>query len=99
MAFEVELHDEAELDYRKIIEWYEKQAPGLGKRFYSLMDKLLKKLEAHPLNYSYYSKPYRHTILKGFPYRIVFKVEKINVRIVAIFHTSRNHKALRKRLK
>lgn len=98
MAFEVQLLDEAKEDYYKIMNWYEQERPGLGMRFYELMNKLFQKLELSPSNYSYYSKPYRHTILKGFPYRIVFKVEGNKVRINAIFHTSRSAKELRKRL-
>lgn len=99
MAFEVELLDGAKADYNEIIDWYEKQQAGLGMRFFLLMNEFFQKLELHPLNYSYYHKPFRHTILKGFPYRIVFKVDKYKVTINAIFHTSRNPKQLRKRLK
>lgn len=99
MAFEVELIEEAKADYYEIIDWYEKQQSGLGLRFYFLMNQLFQKLELHPLNYSHYSKPFRYTILKGFPYRVVFKVERSKVHIIAIFHTSRNPKELRKRLK
>ena len=99
MAFEVTLVDEAEADYRKIIDWYENQQPGVGMRFYILMNELFQKLELHPLNYGYYYKSYRHTIIKGFPYRVVFKVENNTVRVLAIFHTSRNQKEFRKRLK
>ncbi len=99
MAFEVDLLDEAKLDYQEIINnWYEDQEPGLGMRFYLAMGELFLKLELHPLNYSYYSKPYRHVVLKDFPYRIVYKVEKNHVRIFAVFHTSRSDKELRKRL-
>lgn len=98
MAFEVELIEEAKLDYHEIIDWYEKQETGLGLRFYLVMTEIFQKLENHPLNYGLYSKPFRQIILKDFPYRIVFKVDKTNVRILAIFHTSRSHKILRKRL-
>ena len=98
MAFEVDMLDEAKTDYNEIIDWYEQEKSGLGMRFYIQMDKLFQKLELYPLNYSYYSKPYRHTILKGFPYRIVFKVEENKVLIISIFHTSRSSKELRKPL-
>jgi plasmid stabilization system protein ParE len=99
MAFEVELTEEARADYYQIIDWYEKQQSGLGLRFYSLMNELFQKLELHPSHYSFYRKPFRQTTIKGFPYRAVFKIEKDKVRIVAIFHTSRNQKALIKRFK
>ena len=99
MAFEVELVGEAADDYDEIIAWYERQQVGLGMRFYLVMNNVFQKLEFHPFNYSYYFKAYRHTVLKGFPYRVVFKVEKNKVRILAIFHTSRHPKEFRKRLK
>ena len=99
MVFEVELVDAAKAEYYEIIEWYEMQQKGLGNRFYSLMNELFHKLERHPLHYSFYFKSFRHTIIKGFPYRVIFKVEKNIVHIVAIFHTSRSPKQLRKRLK
>ena len=99
MAFEVRLLDEAEADYHKIIDWYETRQQGLGMQFFLLMNELFQKLERHPSNYGYYYKSYRHTILKGFPYRVVFKVENNTVRVLAIFHTSRSPKELRKRLK
>lgn len=99
MGFEVELVDEAKIDYTKIIDWYEKQQPGLGMQFYFLMNELFQRLEQHPSHYSFYHEPFRHTIIKGFPYRVIFKIEKDKARIVAIFHTSRNPKELIKRLK
>jgi len=40
MAFEVELIDEARLDYHEIIDWYEKQETGLGVRFYLVMTEI-----------------------------------------------------------
>jgi hypothetical protein len=98
MAFEVEMLEEAKTDYYEIIDWYEQEKSGLGLLFYRQMNSLFQKLELHPNNYSYYSKPYRHTIVKGFPYRIVFKVESNKVIINAIFHTSRSPKQLRKLL-
>lgn len=76
MVFELELVDEAKAEYHEIIDWYERQQKGVGNRFYSVMNELFQKPELHLLNYSYYLKPYRHTILKGFPYRIVLKLKK-----------------------
>lgn len=48
MAFEVELVDGARLDYHEIINWYEDQEPGLGRRFYSVIKDLFQNLELHP---------------------------------------------------
>lgn len=76
MAFDVELLEEAKADYYEIIAWYELQKQGLGTRFYSRMNQIFQKLELQPSNYSYYHKLFRHTIIKGFPHRVVFKVEK-----------------------
>lgn len=99
MAFKVEMLEEAKEDYYEINGWYQNGQSGLGTRFYHLMNELFQKPELHPLHYSYYFKPYGHTILKGFSCRVVFKVAEKKVLVNAIFHTSRNPKELHKQLK
>lgn len=99
MDFKVELVEPAEDEYHEIVNWYEDQQSGLGLRFYSEMENLFRRLEKNPIHYGYIINPFRQVRLKVFPYRIVFKIQGMQVRIIAIFHISRNEKELYKRLK
>jgi plasmid stabilization system protein ParE len=72
--------------------WYEERSKGLGDRFVKEVTETILEIEQDPDRYSSKYKNYRQTRIATFPFLIIFKINERNkiVRIVSVFHTSRN---------
>jgi plasmid stabilization system protein ParE len=92
MPYRVILKPGAEADIDDAYNWYEDQQLGLGKAFLDELVFYYKKLEAQPTSFHKVIKKYRQAALKRFPFVIVFEIEKTDVVIYSVFHTSRNPK-------
>jgi plasmid stabilization system protein ParE len=75
-------------------DWYEDRQPGLGDRFLNEIVQHIRKIEQTPNRYPTRFKLYRETPVAVFPFLIIYRIneKKKIVRIVSIFHTSRNPK-------
>lgn len=73
-------------------EWYEEQQKGLGDIFLAKLDEALQKLASNPVLYSIAFKSYRQVAIQRFPYVVVYEIDKKDVIIYSIFHTSRQPK-------
>jgi toxin ParE1/3/4 len=88
---EVLIADEAELDLLEAFVWYEEQRIGLGKRFINEVEKSLEKIASNPMYNHFVEKEIRAFCMTSYPYNILYLVEEsFIVKIIAIFHTSRN---------
>lgn len=92
MAFKLSINAEAENEYIEAVNWYKSQSAELADRF------LVELAENQPAFYSFYVKSYRRILLKSFPNKIVFEIERNKVVVHAINHTSRSDDGLRNRL-
>lgn len=71
--------------------WYNKQKPGLGKKFTQDVRRKVHKIRQNPFAYSIRHGITRIAILKVFPFIIHFSVNDSNtVLISAVLHTGRN---------
>ena len=91
MIYKVKIEPESRQDIQEIVNWYNEQQKGLGKKFHNEVKVYLKHLEFNPFYEIRYDNV-RCITLKIFPYTIHFTVNEIDKLIVvrAIFHTSRN---------
>lgn len=74
--------------------WYEDRQQGLGDRFVKEIMKKIFTIEENPERYSIKFKQYREAIVEIFPFVVIYRINehKKFIRIVAVFHTSRNPK-------
>lgn len=88
----------AEQDFHQAYEWYEEKQEGLGFRFskylFEKINILLKKPEKNPED----SNGIRKSKLQKFPFYIYYIVASPIIIIIAIWHTSRDLKNLKKRI-
>ena len=72
--------------------WYEMQQKGLGKRFLNEIKEAFETICENPVGYQIRYNDCRIYFTKVFPYGIHYQyiVEKNEVRIKAVFHTSQN---------
>ena len=83
MAFDIVITHQARIDTLEGIEWYNKQAAGLGKRFYQAVQKHYKTLRQNPYFQIRYDDV-RCLPLVKFPYMVHFIVEEDRKRVVVL---------------
>ena len=72
-------------------EWYEGEAPGLGRRFRAEIDTTIERMTAHPLQFPAVFKNVRRALLqRRFPYMLFFTIEGDTLLVMACFHASRD---------
>jgi plasmid stabilization system protein ParE len=68
-----------------IIEWYNKQSKGLGKRFEGNLKKELSAIKKNPFTRSFRYDEVRFAVIKKFPYAAHYTVEDNIIIIHAVF--------------
>ncbi len=71
--------------------FYEDRQPGLGFKFERNVKQKIAAIQDHPERYSRRKGYYRETLVKDFPFLIVYRYNKMKLKITisSIFHTSR----------
>jgi len=73
-------------------DWYEAEAPGLGRRFRGEIDHAIRRIAGNPLQFPVMFKTVRRARVRKFPYGLFFTVADDAVVVVACFHASRDPK-------
>jgi plasmid stabilization system protein ParE len=90
MTYNVVIEQRAKLELNNSAQWYEDKSPGLGARFIDAFLAVIDYLEIHAHIFPKIEGEYRQVVMKIFPFVVVFKIVEEEVRIIAVFHTSRN---------
>ncbi|MCB0397513.1 MAG: type II toxin-antitoxin system RelE/ParE family toxin [Flavobacteriales bacterium] len=99
MRYRLWLSDESRFDILDAFVWYETQRDGLGKDFELCLEAAFFSLTRNPRTCQVVYKKIRIFYISRFPYGIHYLVEKENIRILGVFHTSRNPNSWEERLK
>lgn len=78
--------------------WYERRQPGVSARFRLNVDQCIERICATPNAYAKGHLDYRRALVDKFPYTVFYQYDGREVLICAVFHTSRDIAALRRRL-
>lgn len=81
---------EAEADLTQAYTWYEKQVEGLGGEFLLCVDACIQNIARSPRIYQKVHKNIRRALIRRFPYGIFFIEQPDHIRIIAVFHASRD---------
>lgn len=90
MAYNVVIEARAREDLEAAAFWYEEKITGLGVRYTDAFLEIVEILEQQAHSFSMVEGEYRQVLMNTFPYFVVYKIDGSFVRIVAVFHTSRN---------
>jgi plasmid stabilization system protein ParE len=66
-------------------DWYEAQAPGLGRRFRAEIDSVVQRMADNPRQFPVVFKTLRRARAKKFPYALFFLIEPDALSVVACF--------------
>lgn len=90
MNFHVEISPAADFDIVDSIQWYEAQETGLGRRFEATLESMIELISQNPKKFPKVDGEVRRTIVRRFPFIILFTATDDLISIFAVFHTSRN---------
>lgn len=84
----VQFHPDAELEFKKAIEYYEGQERGLGIKFSGEVKRVLERIRINPTAWTSISKNLRRSLTNRFPYGILYNYNEADqvINIVAVMH-------------
>lgn len=84
----------AKEDIREAARWYNKQSPGLGKRFTTEVRESVRFIRQNPTACNIRYDKVRTVVLKVFPFMIHYTINEASKSVVisAVLHTSRDPK-------
>ncbi|CAN5414937.1 hypothetical protein BH11BAC1_BH11BAC1_08460 [soil metagenome] len=92
MLYTVQFREDVFSEIHDIYNWYELKSKGLGKIFLDELDSCFKLISSNPFLFQKKIKKFRSALTRRFPYLIIFEIEKENILIYHVRHTSRNPK-------
>lgn len=82
-------HPDAEIEFDQAIEYYEQCAKGLGYDFSIEVYAAIKRAACYPKAWSVIEDEIRRTLVRRFPYGVLYSEENDGVFIVAVMHLHR----------
>ena len=90
MAYSIFISDEAALDIIEAFNWYQAIDMKLSIKFEKEIERSLEQIKNNPNQFQLKYKAVRVLFLNKFPFGIHYIKNNKKIRIVALFHTSRN---------
>ncbi|MCF8460442.1 MAG: type II toxin-antitoxin system RelE/ParE family toxin [Flavobacteriales bacterium] len=88
--YRIHVSNEAFLDLAQAFDWYEEQRSGLGSELELCVDARIHAIARNPFHYQERYKQVHIAFVDRFPYGIHYLIEDNDIRIIGIFHMSRN---------
>lgn len=100
MSYQLDIRPDALADIEAAGARYEEQQPGLGADFSRTIRRSINTLPANPLIYRIRERRrgIRWFLPPRFPYRIVYRVKRDLITVVAVIHGARHDREWRKRV-
>ncbi len=84
--------DDAKVEWKNSVLWYEDQRSGLGTRFAEVIEKKIELISNSPEQFPIRKHHMREAVVSVFPFSIVFEFHRKSgiVTIISIFHNRQN---------
>ena len=79
-------------------DWYEGEAPGLGRRFRAVIETTIERITLNPLQFPLVFKNSRRALLRRFPYMLFFTIDGDTILVIACFQASRSPRRWQQRV-
>lgn len=89
MSFSLKFTSAATMELALAVEWYGRKSPALGKKFERAFQTALEAMQTNPQLFQQNEEGIRYRRIDKFPYCVYFRVQKQQIQILSIFHTSR----------
>ena len=81
---------EADVELESAFLWYESQRPGLGFEFLLALDAAVEDIRRLPESREIVALRTRRTLLRRFPYLVLYTFDEREVLVTAVFHSHRD---------
>lgn len=98
MTYTLEVSQLAEADLAHAVNWYNRIRPGLAADFVLCLDEAIDRILHNPYLYAKVFLDVRRTIVRRFPYGVLYRVTLSHIKIEAFFPHSMDPTALPRRL-
>lgn len=79
----------AEAELSDAVDHYEGESPGLGAVFLAAVERAVADLVEYPESAPVLSGPYRKKVLTRFPFNLIYRLKRNEIRILAVAHQRR----------
>ncbi len=90
VSLPVLLSPEARAEFDEAYDWYEGKAPGLGEAFAEQVQRVFDRIALMPRMHAIVLRNVRKAVVTRFPYCVFYREEAACVRVLCVFHTSRD---------
>jgi plasmid stabilization system protein ParE len=90
MSLPVVLRRIASIELDESIGWYDAQQTGLGAKFATEIENMLKRISDSPRQFRCIRNEFRRAVSTRFPYTIHYITEEDRIVVLAIFHVKRS---------
>jgi toxin ParE1/3/4 len=91
MSLPVVIHPDAQTEFDEAVDWMEGVRSGSGVAFARAVKQALDLIAAHPRMHGVVTGDYRRAPVTGYPYyRVIYRDLGDHVRVISVFHTSRD---------
>lgn len=98
MSLPIVFRVEAQAEFDQALDWYEQQQAGLGNDFLNDVSDTLERVVLMPKSSAQLFEDVRRTVVRRFPYSILYCIEETQIVVIAVFHTKRNPKTWQERI-
>ena len=97
MSLPLIINPDAEADLAEAKAWYDAQRPGLGDALLDRAGEAFSRLRHSPLLYGKVFEDLRMALVARFPYAIIYRVDELQITVVAVYHTRRDPRGWQER--
>jgi toxin ParE1/3/4 len=90
VSIPLDFHPAVRNEIAKAHDWYEQRRPGLGSDFMAEVRRAFSEITADPMRYGFANANVRECPLSRFPFVVYYRVLTDRIRILSVFHMSRN---------
>ena len=90
---------EAEAEIADAADWYNQRNPAARVGFFRAIDSALDIIRANPEQYQIVYREFRRALVDGYPYVLFYIINDSQIIVVSCFHTSRDPKVRRQRIR
>lgn len=90
MSLPVTLDPEAQAEFDEGYDFYQGRQAGIGEAFADAVQVILARIGAMPRMHQAVLGDIRRAVVRGYPYCIYYREEPARVRVLSVFHTSRD---------
>jgi plasmid stabilization system protein ParE len=90
LSLAIEFHPAVRDELRDAYRWYEQRRIGLGIDFLDELERVLSGIAENPARHGFAEAGIHEGLLRRFPYAVYYRALSDRIRVLAVYHTSRD---------